>query len=150
MKIRMLICTAILLTALSGCNTNEDREAQYGGESKDGTTLNINKPGDATNDHGDATEQPSDQLINTPGSNSNITPTTGSEVEKARNIIEKNTDYEAGAVWLKGESLSVTVKENGKIHSAEQRKKEKERVKQMLTKALPRYNIQVNMDNEKD
>lgn len=151
MKIRILILSAVILTAMSGCNnTNEDKEAQYGGESKDGTTLNINKPGSATNDNGDAVEQPSDQLLNTPGSNSNVTPTTGSEIEKARQVIEENTEYEAGAVWLKGESLSVTIQENGKIHSGEQRKKEKVRIKRMLTKALPRYNIQVNMENNKD
>ncbi|RFU62339.1 hypothetical protein [Peribacillus glennii] len=103
MKITMLIFSAVILTSISGCNnTDEDKEAQYGAETKDGTTLNINKPGDTTNDHGDAVEQPSDQLINTPGSISNVTPTTGSEVEKARNIVNENTEYEAGAVWLKG------------------------------------------------
>lgn len=50
----------------------------------------------------------------------------------------------------KGDSLSVNIKENGKIHSEEQREKEKERIEQMLTNGLPRYNIRVNMENGKD
>ncbi|WP_267897392.1 hypothetical protein [Peribacillus glennii] len=44
----------------------------------------------------------------------------------------------------------MNIKENGKIHSEEQREKEKERIEQMLTNGLPRYNIRVNMENGKD
>ncbi|MDQ0218524.1 hypothetical protein ELQ35_03990 [Peribacillus cavernae] len=146
MRKGMLFCAAVILTVIAGCSTNEDREAGYGEETKNGTTLISNKPGRAVNDNNDAVEQPSDQLLNTPGSNSNVTPNTGSEVQKARQIIEANTEYEAGGVWQKGNSLSVTIHDNGKIDSDEQRKQERKRIKRMLTEALPRYNIEVNME----
>ncbi|RFU64269.1 hypothetical protein [Bacillus sp. V59.32b] len=150
MRKGFLFCVTVLLVIMTGCGTNGVRDSTYEGESRDGTTLISNKPGTSVNDNGDAAEQPSDQLLNSPGSNSNITPTTGSEVEKARAIVEKNTEFEAGAVWLKGQTLSVTIHEQGKFHSSGERNKEKQRVKELLKQALPRYSIEVNMETDKD
>jgi hypothetical protein len=147
---KMLFSAAFLLAILSGCNANENREAGYKGETKDGTTLISHKPGKAVNDNNDAVEQPSDQLLNTPGSNSNVEPDAGSEVEKARAVVKENTEYEAGSVWQKGRTLSVTIQDNGKIHSDKERRNEKARVKRLLTQALPRYNIQVKMETGND
>ncbi|CAH0345061.1 hypothetical protein [Bacillus sp. CECT 9360] len=150
MKKGFIFFVTVLLAIMTGCGVNEDRDSTYEGESRDGTTLISNKPGKSVNNRGDAAEQPSDQLLNSPGSNSNITPTTGSEVKKARAVVEENTDFEAGAVWLKGKTLSVTIHERAEFHSNEERNREKERVRELLKQALPRYNIEVNMKTDKD
>lgn len=71
-------------------------------------------------------------------------------MKKARAVVDENTKFQAGSLWLRGKTLCVTIHGRGEFHSNEERNREKERVMELLRQALPRYNIEVNMETDKD
>jgi hypothetical protein len=66
-------------------------------------------------------------------------------VRKAVQVIETNTNYELGSVWMNGDKMYVTVHVPSSM-SEEKRQTEQKRIHQLLTKAIPAYDIYVRLD----
>lgn len=78
----------------------------------------------------------------------NTTDNSGNDradVRKAVQVIETYTDYKPGSVWMNGNDMYVTVHVPSSM-SEEKRQKEQKRIHQLLTKAIPTYDIHVRLD----
>jgi hypothetical protein len=78
----------------------------------------------------------------------NTTDNSGNDradVGKAVQVIETYTDYKPGSVWMNGNDMYVTVHVPSSM-SEEKRQKEQKRIHQLLTKAIPTYDIHVRLD----
>ncbi|WP_409252262.1 hypothetical protein V1502_19555 [Bacillus sp. SCS-153A] len=71
-------------------------------------------------------------------------PNTGTDVNKAREVIEEYTDYEADEVWINGQQMWVTAHTREEL-SQDRREKEEADLRKRLTRALPRYKINVKI-----
>jgi len=67
------------------------------------------------------------------------------DVNKIVQVIETYTDYEPGSIWINGNDVWVTVHAK-KERTEEQTKKDREKIYKRLTRAMPRYDIHLNMD----
>lgn len=132
----------LLLTITTGCNSDVaggyDRD-----EDRDGTKLMSNR---WNNDNG-TTDMPgqtmSDQnpnLLNTDGGKIN----NGDDISKARQVVNQTNEFRAGSVWINGNHMWVTVYKKGMMADKEKINAESN-VHQKLTQALPRYDIEVRV-----
>jgi hypothetical protein len=71
-------------------------------------------------------------------------PNSGTDVNKAREVIKVYTDYEADEVWINGRQMWVTAHTDDKL-SQDRREKEEADLRKRLTRALPRYKINVKI-----
>jgi hypothetical protein len=71
-------------------------------------------------------------------------PNKGTDVNKTREVIEEYTDYEAGQVWVNGEQMWVTAYTHDEM-SQDRRTEEEAELRKRLTKAMPRYKINVKI-----
>jgi hypothetical protein len=67
------------------------------------------------------------------------------DVNKIAQVIEEYTNYEPGSIWLNGNDAWVTVHAPHRL-SKQEKEKDRERIYKLLAKAMPRYDIHVNMD----
>ena len=67
------------------------------------------------------------------------------DVKKIVQEIEAYTDYEPGSVWINGNDVWVTVHAK-KERTKEQTEKDREKIYKRLTRAMPRYDIHLNID----
>jgi hypothetical protein len=67
------------------------------------------------------------------------------DVNKIAQVIEKYTDYRPGSIWINGRDAWVTVHATKNV-SQEQREKDRDKIYKTLTRAMPRYQIHLNMD----
>jgi hypothetical protein len=66
------------------------------------------------------------------------------DVDKARQVVSQYTEYEPDEVWINGGRMWVTA-HTAKSLSAEEKRKAQAELHKTLTKALPRYNIEVRL-----
>ncbi|RIW36147.1 hypothetical protein D3H55_06730 [Bacillus salacetis] len=71
-------------------------------------------------------------------------PNKGTDVDKAREVIDVYTDYEPGQVWVNGEQMWVTAYTHDELSQDKRDDKEAE-LRKRLTRALPRYKINVKI-----
>ncbi|MEI5909069.1 hypothetical protein WAK64_18625 [Bacillus spongiae] len=74
-------------------------------------------------------------------------PNTGSEIDKAREVVELYTEYEPGSVWINGQQMWVTVHTNKRLSTSKKESQEAKLHKQLET-ALPSYNINVKIEEK--
>jgi len=85
------------------------------------------------------------------GQNPNfISLTEGSEnqradTQKAKQLVERYTDYRVNSIWFHGGNMYVTV-DVPETLSAEKRRREASRIDKLLTKAIPTYEIIVRLN----
>ncbi|HZG73736.1 MAG TPA: hypothetical protein VEY51_19520 [Chondromyces sp.] len=72
-------------------------------------------------------------------------PTRGTDEDKAEEVIQKYTKYELESVWINGQNMNVTVSTNEEIQDRQKQEKE---VRDTLTRALPRYIIDVKITKQ--
>ncbi|CAH0244651.1 hypothetical protein SRABI96_03021 [Peribacillus sp. Bi96] len=149
MKSILLFMTAFLLAALTACGQNDNainNDSEYGDQTRDGQDFVGKGLKRVSNDDWDnEAERPSDQVLNTPHHTSNNSISMGQEIEKIREIIKSETNYEAGTVMFNGNTIHVTVHDKGEIKTEEERNKEKKRLKDLITRGVPSYNIDIDL-----
>jgi hypothetical protein len=67
------------------------------------------------------------------------------DVNKIAEVIEKYTGYRPGSIWINGRDAWVTVHATKNV-SQEQREKDRDKIYKTLVRAMPRYQIHLNMD----
>ncbi|MGF2618250.1 hypothetical protein FZC84_19850 [Rossellomorea vietnamensis] len=71
-------------------------------------------------------------------------PNKGTDVNKARDVIEEYTDFEPGQVWLNGQQMWVTAYTHDEM-AQDKRNKEEAELGKRLTRAFPRYKVNVQI-----
>jgi hypothetical protein len=147
-KSTLLILGAIFLTVMTACSPNDNtinNDSEYGDQTQAGKDFVDNDMRNVTNDWDNEVERSSDQLLNAPHQTSNNSPSMGQEVDKIREVIKSETNYESGMIWHNGNTIHVTIRDKGTIKSDEDRKREKKRIEGLITKAVPQYKINVKL-----
>jgi hypothetical protein len=73
---------------------------------------------------------------------------TGVDVNKAKQVIGKTNEFRTDSVWINGDRMWVNVYKKGML--TDQAKIDAEaRLHKKLTKALPRYNIEVRVQEDR-
>ncbi|KMY51972.1 hypothetical protein [Peribacillus loiseleuriae] len=138
-----IVWSFVIMALLAGCNGLSNNAGDKN-KTNEAATSNLKK---VTSDSGHYSNQPADQLLNTPYSVSNVAPSNGDDIEQARKTIEAETNYEAKGVWVNGLSMVVTIDDHGKIKTESEWKKEKKRIHRLLIKAFPRYHVDIKRDH---
>ncbi|MBS4190071.1 hypothetical protein KHA94_07620 [Bacillus sp. FJAT-49705] len=71
-----------------------------------------------------------------------------SDINKARQVIEETGTYRAGQVWINGDDMWVTAYKKGMMTESEKVDASSKLRKQLL-KALPRYHIEVKVQEDR-
>lgn len=135
-----------MLAITSGCTANSNvNNASSSHEDKNGTQLMSNRRSatniDTTNEtRGRTMSDQNPNLLNTDGGRNSIR----SDVDKARDVINQTTEYQSDSVWVNGDTMWVTVYKKGMMTN-EQRIDAEAIVHALLIKALPQYNIEVRV-----
>ena len=95
-----------------------------------------------TDDHDDGMTM-SDQNPNLPNTDNQNRHNFSQDVQQAKDVISAK-GYEPGQIWINGGNMSVTVHHDGELSKKERENAEKA-LKKNLTRALPRYEINVDM-----
>ncbi|PLS18354.1 hypothetical protein CVD28_06700 [Bacillus sp. M6-12] len=148
MKRMLFFILLAALFTLGACNTkNESINTKI--HDKDGvrTISNDNarngNDADLQDPAGELPLEENPNMLNMSGDNN---PTLEDSATKAKDVINRQTGYEAGAVWINGGDMTVTVHKKGAFEGNQERKREQDRLHRLLIKALPRYNIEVNLE----
>lgn len=133
---------------LAACSQNQGKGNLFGGnEGRDGTTLISNRLDeqeyntrewtmDAQNPNFPKTDRNRDRINN------------GTDIDKARQIIEDTNEFRSGPIWINGDDMWVTAYKRG-IISDRQRVKDASELRKKLIKALPRYHIQIKIQEDR-
>ncbi|MFD2680806.1 hypothetical protein [Bacillus seohaeanensis] len=135
-KSLLLLLFVLVLSIATACGTDQD--SQYGMGDEDQSGLQPVK-NDGERDVRENTNQ-NPNFIDL----SDSQPTKGTDIEKARQVLEQYTDYEADEVWINGQQMWVTAHTKEKM-TEEQRNKEEAKLNKQLTRALPRYKLNVQI-----
>lgn len=69
-------------------------------------------------------------------------------VDKARQVISETQEFEPGSVWMNGHHMWVTAYKKGQLTNQEKVEAEA-RLHKILTKAIPRYDIEVRVQEDR-
>lgn len=138
-----------LFVALVGCSQNNADSTYEHNQDQAGTDLITNDEG--TRNGGDFTNN-GDNDMTMGDQNPNLLNTDDNEnrhnfsqdVQKAKEVITAH-GYEPGQIWINGGVMSVTAKQDKNLSRKKQSSAEKA-LREDLTKALPRYEINVEME----
>ncbi|MBA2874458.1 hypothetical protein [Thermaerobacillus caldiproteolyticus] len=145
MKSLLLLLLGILLSA---CTMNPN-DSQYHQQSEDKNGTRLITHDRAQKDYDRYLYNNFDDPEKTNQNPNFISLTEGSEnnqadVRKAVQVIEKYTNYEPSSVWINGNDMWVSVQAPDSV-STRQREKDRTRLYELLTKAIPTYDIHVNI-----
>lgn len=140
---KLTVLLLFILTIVTGCNTN--LQGSYDkDEDRDGTKLmtNTNRGDDdgVTDMPGRTMSDQNPNLLNTDGGKID----NGNDISKAKQVINQTKEFRADSVWINGNHMWVTVYKKGMMSEKEKINAES-KVHQKLTKALPRYDIEVRV-----
>ncbi len=133
----------ILVTA---CGVNQESEYGYH-EDRNGTRFIDNRTDKLDNRQDRNVREITNQNPNFPNltnSMENTSTTMGVYEDKAREVVNKYTEYDADEVWINGEQMWVTAHTRKEMNTA-QIDKEEAKLKKRLEKAIPRYNVNVKI-----
>lgn len=137
---KLYFMVILSLFVVAGCNQNEagmDGQENWEPET---TLLGNQQSGE------DRGRTMSDQNPNLRNFNGNVN-NQQADIEKARETIEMTNEYVSESIWVNGNDMFVTVSKKGSMTQAE-RKDNEEHLRQMLTQAVPRYHIDVEILGE--
>lgn len=167
-KWTILSCIILLLLAAGGCDPNLDNSAYHYSQNdhhnnqnnrmstKDlGNNTTHENLGNRTADRkhyveDDITNQNPNFLdLNRTGSGSESgAGNMGQDTDKAKQVIRDTHEFTPDSVWINGDRMTVTVRKNGRLTSRQKRDAEA-RLHTKLIQALPRYNIQVRVNEDR-
>lgn len=148
-----ILFLGLLMLMLAGCagNNNDNVTGIYElNQDRDGsnllTTDDMNRQSgeftDVTRGHEMSDQNPN--YVNISGTRNNY----GLDVDKAREVISRLENFEPGQVWITGDVLRVTAFYEGRL-TERQRAEFEERIRSRLFSALPRYNIEVSVEEDR-
>lgn len=137
----------LMLAFMAGCANNKATESEYDHESQDGVSF-INNNLDRTEDNDTMDRTMSgDQnpnFINFDGKRLD----NQDDIDQARKVIAAHEGYRPGAVWVNGEDMWVTAYRRGNMTHQEKIDSQAQ-LHKMLIKALPRYHIEVKVQEDR-
>ncbi|WP_026583412.1 hypothetical protein [Bacillus sp. J33] len=137
----------LMLVFMAGCAQNQGTENLYSQETRDGTSF-INNDLDRTEDNDTLDRTFSgDQnpnFINFDGKRLD----NQDDINQARRVIDANEGYRPGAIWVNGEDMWVTAYRKGMMTHEEKMDAEAQ-LHRLLIKALPRYHIEVKVQEDR-
>lgn len=146
-KLLMLVVFAVVM--VSGCG-QDNTESVYD-KDQDQAGMDLNREGDGVRE-GDGPNFSRDQddgmtmtdqnpnLLNTDNENHH---SFSQDVQKAKDVIS-DAGYEPGSIWINGGEMNVTAQLEGRV-TRKDRENARKTLQQKLTKALPRYDINVDI-----
>lgn len=141
----------LLLILITGCRQNAADGWIYGQNDKDGARLitsrkealqKIDIDNDPRMDRTMSDQNPN--FVNFSGNRNDI----GKDVEMARQVVKQTKEFEPGPIWVNGEDMWVTVYKKGMLSERDQMDAQS-RIHKMLLKALPRYDIEVRVREDR-
>ncbi len=144
MKKLLITClTIITLASLAACGVNQD--SLYGHRNDQDGMQFVRNGQDEMHNEDSAQEDRKNTNQNPNFLNlSDTQPTLGTDVDKAREVIETYTDYEADEVWINGDQMWVTAHTTENLQGKKLNKAEAD-LKDRLVRALPRYRMNVQI-----
>lgn len=137
----------LMLAFMAGCGNNQATESEYDHESRDGVSF-INNDLDRTEDNDTMDRTMSgDQnpnFINFDGKRLD----NQDDIDQARKVIAAHEGFRPGAVWVNGEDMWVTAYRRGNMTHHEKIDSQAQ-LHKMLIKALPRYHIEVKVQEDR-
>lgn len=144
MKLKKFLFLLMVMVLVSGCGVQNDssyvrNEDQHGRQFVDNDL-----------DREEIDERQLETVRNNTNQNPNFLdlsdsqPTNGTDINKAREVVEYYTDYEADEVWINGKQMWVTAHTRKEMTPAE-RDREEAKLHKRLVKAIPRYKIEVQI-----
>ncbi|CAM3842465.1 hypothetical protein [Mesobacillus thioparans] len=147
-KLLILLMFAVVL--VSGCGQDNTESVYDKDEDQAGVDLNREhdgvRHGDGPNftkdqDNGMTMTDQNPNLLNTDNENHH---SFSQDVQKAKDVIS-DAGYEPGSIWINGGEMNVTAKLQGRV-TRQDREDARKTLHNSLVKALPRYDIKVNID----
>ncbi|MDQ0269277.1 hypothetical protein [Cytobacillus purgationiresistens] len=141
---KKLSVSILLLALMAGCSSSHEAEhADRDYNLNDANSVKLSSPAghrpDATKEFAMYEQNPN--LLNTNGDK----VSERSDIDKARIVINTETDYKPGAVWIDGEHLRVTAYAKKDFKTDNEREKAEEKLHKILQGALPTYYIDVKL-----
>lgn len=142
MNVKKLALIFFLSMALAGCGQDNADSTYKDNQDRAGEDLITNR------EQGDFTNQPGgdmtmgDQNPNLLNTDNHNRHNFSQDVQKAKEVITAR-GLEPGQIWINGSVMSVTAKTR---LSGKKRNSEEKELREQLVKALPRYEINVEME----
>lgn len=139
------VALALGFLVCGGCG---QQEAGYDEESRAGSELNQQKgAGILQQDDHSRGHQLSDQNPNLLNADEGRIDQS-SYVDQARAVVERSDEFEVDSIWINGQRLWVTVYKKGRM-SREERVDAEARLHEKLSEAIPRYKIEVKVQEDR-
>jgi hypothetical protein len=147
-KFLMLFVLAIVM--VSGCGQDNTDSVYDKDEDQAGVDLNRDhdgvREGDGPNftrdqDDGMTMTDQNPNLLNTDNENHH---SFSQDVQKAKDVIS-DAGYEPGSIWINGGEMNVTAQLQGRV-TRKDRENAQKTLQEELTRALPRYEINVDIE----
>lgn len=147
---KLLILLMFAVVMVSGC-AQDNAESVYD-KDEDQAGVDLNRENDGVR-HGDGPNFTKDQdngmtmtdqnpnLLNTDNENHH---SFSQDVQKAKDVIS-DAGYEPGSIWINGGEMNVTAQLQGRV-TRKDREKAQKTLHDKLAQALPRYDINVNIE----
>lgn len=141
MKKFSLLLVLITMVA-TGCNNNANVQGGYDlDEDRAGRDFVTNRPDNRVDgSRGRTMSDQNPNLLNTGGGRGN----NRADIDMAREVVQQTDKFTPSTVWINGNYMWVTVYKKGTMTDREKIDAESE-VHKNLTKALPRYDIEVRV-----
>jgi len=144
-RFMFVICSVMLF--LIGCQNDENASTYKNNEDRNGQRFVSNRDNRASDREGEDGYYILDQnpnFINTGERHNNY----GQDIDKAKSMINDMKGYRSGPVWINGDNMWVTAYKKGMLSNNE-RRKEEAKLHRQLTGALPRYDIEVRIREDR-
>lgn len=143
---RWFIVLFSIVLVLIGCQQKENSSTYLENEDRNAKKMVSNNDNvvDRENNEGVYILDQNPNLLN----NGNRSDNYGKDIDKAKSIINDMEGYRAGPVWINGDNMWVTVYRQGML-SHNEKIKEEGKLHRILTGALPRYDIEVTIREDR-
>ena len=147
---KLLMLFVLSMVIVSGCGLDNTDSVYDKDEDQAGVDLNRDhdgvREGDGPNftrdqDDGMTMTDQNPNLLNTDNENHH---SFSQDVQKAKDVIS-DAGYEPGSIWINGGEMNVTAQLQGRV-TRKDRENAQKTLQEKLTRALPRYDINVDIE----
>lgn len=146
---KLLPLISILLLSLTACGSNGEVAREKLRSEGEVTQFTTNKP--AGKEQGvvrnDMTNQ-NPNFLNLSNSEPDSSQNQNNDINKAREVINATEEFEPGRIAINGNEMWITVYKKGMLNADEKIDAEA-RIHRKLIQALPRYNIEVKVQEDR-
>jgi hypothetical protein len=147
---KLLMLFVLTIVMVSGCGQDNTDSVYDKDEDQAGVDLNRDHDGIREGDDPNFTRDQDDgmtmtdqnpNLLNTDNENHH---SFSQDVQKAKDVIS-DAGYEPGSIWINGGEMNVTAQLQGRV-TRKDRENAQKTLQEKLTRALPRYDINVDIE----